>query len=156
MDNRNHENSAPVSVAQEVSTANMSENITNKTRREQKFPPNTHLYMQGRLVNIYLNWHGRTNLIVIPHQRAFKLTNFYPIDLGYIFQEIYAVMEQKRVNNFSLHIFKRDWEVAPHLFVKIGMSQDQYKQFTSGPHISQSFSTEQNNQPRIRTHAETE
>ena len=107
--------------------------------REQKYAPNNHLYYQGRLVNIYLNWQGKTQLIVIPHQKLYKLTEFYPLDLGYLFQEIYSVMEQKRVQNFSLHVFKRDWDIAPHLFLKIGMAQELYNQFVSVPHISAGF-----------------
>ena len=107
--------------------------------REQKYAPNTHMYYQGRLATFYLNWQGKTQLIVVPHQKLYKLTEFYPLDLGYLFQEIYSVMEQKRVNNFSLHVFKRDWEVAPHLFIKIGMAQDLYNQFVSVPHISAGF-----------------
>jgi hypothetical protein len=97
------------------------------------------MYYQGRLATFYLNWQGKTQLIVIPHQKLYKLTEFYPLDLGYLFQEIYSVMEQKRVNNFTLHVFKRDWDVAPHLFIKIGMAQDLYNQFVSVPHISAGF-----------------
>ena len=107
--------------------------------REQKYAPATHMYYQGRLATFYLNWQGKTQLIVVPHQKLYKLTEFYPLDLGYLFQEIYGVMEQKRVNNFTLHVFKRDWEVAPHLFIKIGMAQDLYNQFVSVPHISAGF-----------------
>lgn len=110
-----------------------------RPHREQKYAPNTHMYYQGRLASFYLNWQGKTQLIVIPHQKLYKLTEFYPLDLGYLFQEIYSVMEQKRVNNFTLHVFKRDWEVAPHLFIKIGMAQDLYNQFVSVPHISAGF-----------------
>lgn len=110
-----------------------------RSPREQKFAPNTHMYYQGRLSTFYLNWQGKTQLIVVPHQKLYKLTEFYPLDLGYLFQEIYSVMEQKRVNNFTLHVFKRDWEVAPHLFIKIGMAQDLYNQFVSVPHISAGF-----------------
>lgn len=107
--------------------------------REQKYAPNSHLYYQGRLASFYLNWQGKAQLIVVPHQKLYKLTEFYPLDLGYLFQEIYSVMEQKRVNNFTLHVFKRDWEIAPHLFIKIGMAQDLYSQFVSVPHISAGF-----------------
>ena len=107
--------------------------------REQKYAPNTHMYYQGRLATFYLNWQGKTQLVVVPHQKLYKLTEFYPLDLGYLFQEVYSVMEQKRVNNFTLHVFKRDWEVAPHLFIKIGMPQDLYNQFVSVPHISAGF-----------------
>jgi len=114
-------------------------NQNNQPAREQKYAPNNHLYYQGRLSNFYLNWQGKTQLIVVPHQKVYKLTEFYPLDLGYLFQEIYSVMEQKRVNNFTLHVFKRDWEVAPHLFIKIGMAQDLYNQFVSVPHISAGF-----------------
>eukprot|EP00966_Prymnesium_polylepis_P334930 7390279-Prymnesium_polylepis.3 len=111
----------------------------NRPPREQKYAPHTHMYYQGRLANFYLNWQGKTQLIVVPHQKLYKLTEFYPLDLGYLFQEIYSVMEQKRVMNFTLHVFKRDWEVAPHLFIKIGMAQDLYNQFVSVPHISAGF-----------------
>lgn len=104
--------------------------------REQKFAPQTHLYYQGRLSNMYLNWQNKTQLVVIPHQKVFKLTEMYPLDLGYLFQEIYSIMEQKRIQNFTLHIFKRDWDVAPHLFIKVGMPQDLYQQFAGGPHIN--------------------
>lgn len=109
------------------------------TTREQKYAPTTHLYYQGRLASFYLNWQGKTQLVVVPHQKVYKLTEFYPLDLGYMFQEIYAVMEQKRVQNFTLHVFKRDWEVAPHLFIKIGMAQELYNQFVSVPHISAGY-----------------
>eukprot|EP00965_Chrysotila_dentata_P179025 5911998-Pleurochrysis_carterae.AAC.1 len=108
-------------------------------RKEQRFPPSTHLYMQGRLSNVYLSWQGKTNLFVIPHQRVFKLTEFYPMDLGFLFQEIYSMMEQKRVNNFTMHVFKRDWEVAPHLFIKLGMSQDAYASFCSMSHLNTGY-----------------
>lgn len=111
----------------------------NRPPREQKYAPSTHLYYQGRLVSFYLNWQGKTQLIVVPHQKVYRLTEFYPLDLGYLFQEIYGVMEQKRVNNFTMHVFKRDWEVAPHLFLKIGMAQDLYNQFVTVPHISAGF-----------------
>lgn len=107
--------------------------------REQKFAPSSHLYYQGRLASFYLNWQGKTQLVVVPHQKCFKLTEFYPLDLGYLFQEVYGLMEQKRVQNFTIHVFKRDWDVAPHLFLKIGMAQDLYKQFVSVPHISAGF-----------------
>lgn len=130
-------------------TANMStqQNLSrpprntqaNRPPREQKYAPSTHLYYQGRLATFYLNWQGKTQLIVVPHQKVFKLTELYPLDLGYLFQEIYGIMEQKRINNFTLHVFKRDWEVAPHLFIKIGMGQDLYNQFVSVPHISAGF-----------------
>ena len=116
-------------------------NVSNVPRppREQKYAPSTHLYYQGRLANFYINWQGKTQLIIIPHQKCYKLTEFYPLDLGYLFQEIYSVMEQKRVMNFTLHVFKRDWDVAPHLFIKIGMAQDLYNQFVAVPHISAGF-----------------
>lgn len=110
-----------------------------RPQREQKYAPGTHLYYQGRLASFYLNWQGKTQLVVIPHQKVFKMTEFYPLDLGYLFQEIYSVMEQKRVQNFTLHVFKRDWEVAPHLFIKIGMAQDLYNQFISVPHVSAGY-----------------
>jgi len=109
---------------------------TSRTKREQKYAPSTHLYYQGRLANFYLNWQGRTNLIVVPHQRVFKLTEFYPLDLGYLYQELYAMMEQKRVRNFTIHTFKHDWDIAPHLFFKIGMGQEQYEQFVKVPYVS--------------------
>lgn len=114
-------------------------NQAGRPPREQKYAPNTHMYYQGRLATFYLNWQGKTQLVVVPHQKLYKLTEFYPLDLGYLFQEIYSVMEQKRVNNFTLHVFKRDWDVAPHLFIKIGMAQDLYNQFVSVPHISAGF-----------------
>ena len=76
----------------------------NRPQREQKYAPGTHLYYQGRLSSFYHNWQGKTQLVVIPHQKVFKMTEFYPLDLGYLFQEIYSVMEQKRVQNFTLHI----------------------------------------------------
>lgn len=107
--------------------------------REQKYAPSTHLYYQGRLANIYLNWQGKTQLVVIPHQKCYKLTEFYPLDLGYLFQEIYSIMEQKRIMNFTLHVFKRDWDIAPHLFLKISMAQQVYNEFVSVPHISAGF-----------------
>lgn len=116
-------------------------NQAGRPPREQKYAPATHMYYQGRLATFYLNWQGKTQLVVVPHQKLYKLTEFYPLDLGYLFQEIYGVMEQKRVNNFTLHVFKRDWEVAPHLFIKIGMAQDLYNQFASVPHISAGFVT---------------
>jgi hypothetical protein len=111
----------------------------NRPQREQKYAPNTHLYYAGRLCSFYLNWNGKTQLVVVPHQKVYKLTEFYPLDLGYLFQEIYNIMEQKRVQNFTIHVFKRDWEVAPHLFLKIGMAQEMYSQFVSVPHISAGF-----------------
>jgi len=110
-----------------------------KPNREQKFAPSSHLYLQGRLSNIYLNWENRTSLVVIPHQRVFKLTELYPLDLGYLFQEIYSVMEQKRVQNFTISVFKRDWNVAPHLFLRVSMHQDLYKEFLTTPHINSGF-----------------
>lgn len=113
--------------------------VTTRTPREQKYAPSTHLYYQGRLASFYLNWHGKTQLVVVPHQKCFKLTEFYPLDLGYLFQEIYSIMEQKRVQNFTIHVFKRDWEIAPHLFIKIGMSQEMYTQFVTVPHISAGY-----------------
>jgi hypothetical protein len=118
---------------------NTNQGQGNRPQREQKYAPNTHLYYQGRLASFYLNWQGKTQLIVVPHQKLYKLTEFYPLDLGYLFQEIYSVMEQKRVNNFTLHVFKRDWEIAPHLFLKIGMAQELYNNFVSVPHISAGF-----------------
>ena len=111
----------------------------NRPPREQKYAPNTHLYYSGRLASFYLNWHGKTQLVVVPHQKVYKLTEFYPLDLGYLFQEVYNIMEQKRVQNFTIHVFKRDWEIAPHLFLKIGMAQEMYNQFVSVPHISAGF-----------------
>ena len=114
-------------------------NQGSRPAREQKYAPNTHLYYQGRLANFFLNWQGKTQLVVVPHQKLYKLTEFYPLDLGYLFQEVYSIMEQKRVNNFTIHVFKRDWDVAPHLFIKIGMAQDLYNQFVTVPHISAGF-----------------
>ena len=102
-------------------------------RREQKYPPPTHLYHQGRLSNVFLSWDGRCNLIVVPHQCVFKITEMYPIDIGHLFQEIYTLMEQKSVRNFTLHIYRRDWNVSPHLFLKVGMPQRAYETFTTGP-----------------------
>lgn len=104
-----------------------------RPQREQKFPPASHLYYQGRLCNFFLSWQGRTNIIVIPHQRVFKMTEFYPLDLSYMFQEMQTVVEQKNVRNFTTHIYKRDWEVSPHLFFKLGMPQQAYENFTTGP-----------------------
>lgn len=104
-----------------------------RPQKEQKFPPSTHLYYQGRLSNFYVSWQGRTNLIVVPHQRVYKMTEFYPLDLSYIFQEIQTVVEQKNVRNYTTHIYKRDWEVSPHLFFKIGMPQQAYENFAGGP-----------------------
>lgn len=103
-------------------------------KQEQKFPPQTHLYQVLRMSTVYLNWSGKTQLVVVPHQRAFKLTEMYAVDLQYLFQEIYHLMEQKRVHTFSLHVFKRDWNVAPHLFLKVGMPQAAYQQFVTGSH----------------------
>ena len=128
--------SAPMTTPGESPTANKK-----KPSREQKFAPSSHLYMQGRLCNVYLNWDGRTNLIVIPHQRVFKLTEFYPLDLGYLFQEIYGIMEQKRVQNFTLNVFKRDWNVAPHLFIRVGMHQEMYNLFLTSPHMTAGYAT---------------
>jgi hypothetical protein len=104
-----------------------------RPQREQKFPPSTHLYHQGRLCTFYVSWQGRTNLIVVPHQRVYKMTEFYPLDLSYIFQEIQTVVEQKNVRNYTTHIYKRDWEVSPHLFFKVGMPQQAYENFAGGP-----------------------
>tara|TARA_B100001173_G_scaffold298265_1_gene295682 strand:- start:145 stop:486 length:342 start_codon:yes stop_codon:yes gene_type:complete len=61
------------------------------------------------------------------------MTEFYPLDLSYIFQEIQTVVEQKNVRNYTTHIYKRDWEVSPHLFFKIGMPQMAYENFAGGP-----------------------
>lgn len=104
-----------------------------RPQKEQKFPPPSHLYFQGRLCNFYVSWQGRANLIVVPHQRVFKMTEFYPLDLSYMFQEMQTVVEQKNVRNFTTHIYKRDWEVSPHLFFKIGMPPQAYENFTGGP-----------------------
>lgn len=136
-----HTQTTPLPIGRLMNNSNNNSNTQGgRPHRDQKFAPSSHLYYQGRLCNFYLNWQGKTQLIVIPHQKVFKLTEFYPLDLGYLFQEIYTIMEQKRVQNFTLHIFKRDWDVAPHLFIKIGMPQDQYSQFVSVPHISAGFS----------------
>jgi hypothetical protein len=124
-------------LPQLVSRPNNSD-IKNRTPREQKYAPATHLYHQGRLISFYLNWQGKTQLIGIPHIKCFKVTELYPLDLGYMFQEMYSIMEQKRVQNFSIHIFKRDWDVAPHLFFKIGMAQELYNNFVTVPHINAS------------------
>ena len=104
----------------------------NRGQREQKFPPSTHLYHQGRLVNVYLSWGVRPNLIAVPHQRVYKMTEFYPLDLAYLFQEMQGVVESKNVRNYTFHIYKRDWDVSPHLFFKIGMPQKAYEHFVSG------------------------
>lgn len=121
-------------MAQVTSNVNTDSRMSQpRTKKEQKFPPTTHLYYQGRLSNFYLSWQGRTNLIVVPHQRVYKLTEIYPLDLSYMFQEIYTVVEQKSIRNFTMHVFKRDWEVSPHLFFKVGMSQQAYESFTRGP-----------------------
>ena len=131
--------SAPQNTPSRPPRNNNNQGSGGRPPREQKYAPNSHMYYQGRLATFYLNWQAKTQLVVVPHQKLYKLTEFYPLDLGYLFQEIYSVMEQKRVNNFTLHVFKRDWEVAPHLFIKIGMAQDLYNQFVSVPHISAGF-----------------
>tara|TARA_B100000676_G_C17920411_1_gene755147 strand:- start:166 stop:741 length:576 start_codon:yes stop_codon:yes gene_type:complete len=142
-------------TASQGNANNRARNGNARPPREQKFAPNTHLYYQGRLASFYLNWHGKTQLIVIPHQKVYKLTEFYPLDLGYLFQEVYSVMEQKRVQNFTLHVFKRDWEVAPHLFIKVGMAQDIYSQFVSVPHISAGYVPPTNNNAAVANNSST-
>ena len=64
-------------------------------------------------------------------------------------------MEQKRVQNFTLHVFKRDWEVAPHLFIKVGMAQDIYSQFVSVPHISAGYVPPTNNNAAVANNSST-
>ena len=104
-----------------------------RIERQQKFPPSSHIYYQGRLATFYLNWQGKSQIVVVPAQRVFRITEIYPLDLHFLFQEIYGLMYQRRVSTFSMHIFKRDWEVAPHLFIKLSMSAESYKQFVTVP-----------------------
>ncbi len=130
---------APISHVPSVPPHDSGKQGGGRPKKEQKYAPSSHLYYQGRLANFYLNWQGKTQIVVIPHQKCYKLTEMYPLDLGYLFQELYSLMEQKRVNNFTIHVFKRDWDVAPHLFLKVGMGQEMYNQFVSVPHISAGF-----------------
>lgn len=104
------------------------------SRHTQRHPPTTHIYHQGRSATFFLNWMGKTQLIVVPHQRVFKLTEFYPMDLAFLFQEVYMVLEKKRIYNFSLQVIKRDWNVAPHLFLKVQLSQTMYAELARTPY----------------------
>ena len=102
--------------------------------REQKFPPSTHLYSTGRLSTIYLDWRGRCQLIVVPQQRCWKLNEFYPLDMHFMFCEIINILEQKKVRNYGMHIFQRDWDVSPHLHIRVSMPQAAYQNFVAlGP-----------------------
>lgn len=115
-----HRNSGPV-----------SEVGRDRRAQEQLFPPASHLYYSGRLCNIFLNWMGEFGLIVIPHQRVFKMTQFYPVDLSYMFQEIHDVVEERGVRSFTVHIYKHNWSISPHLHMKVGIPRRTYASFVA-------------------------
>lgn len=117
-----HRNSGPVSEA----------GRGGRRRSEQQlFPPASHLYYSGRLCNIFLNWMGEFGLVVIPHQRVFKMTQFYPIDLAYMFNEIHDVVEERGVRSFTMHIYKHNWSISPHLHMKLGIPRRAHASFVA-------------------------
>lgn len=92
---------------------------TQQPQREQKAPLDSHILYCGKLIVFYADHLGKNQVVGIPRQKVMHLTEMYPLDLHFMFQEVRTLMETHRVRRYTTRIFDKDWAYSPHLHLQI-------------------------------------
>lgn len=98
-----------------------------RKEKVQRSVSHANLLFNGKLLCLYADSGTKSQIIGIPRQKCNNLTEFYPLDLHYMFQEIRSMMDGHRVRSYTTRIHQRDWDYSPHIHFQISLPRFLYK-----------------------------
>lgn len=104
---------------------------------EQRAPPQENLIYDGKLCTMYADYTGRALIAVIPRQNYCNITDMYPVDISYLFNECRLFCEHYRIRNYTTRVHQKDWAYSPHMHLQISMSPQAYSIMTTAIGIQQ-------------------
>ena len=107
-----------------------------KIVRTQKYVVPTNIIYNGKIIDLFACHLGKSQIIGIPRQRCVNVTEMYPLDLHFMFQEIRTVMDAHRVKSYTVRFHLRDWDYSPHVHVQISLPKFLLENITKALGIS--------------------
>ena len=98
----------------------------NRPQRQQRAPDATLLTYSGKVCAMYADHLGRPLLAVIPTQKVSFITDLYPIDMAFLFNEVRMFCEHYRIRNYTIRVHRRDWEFSQHCHLQVTMPRVAY------------------------------
>ena len=106
-----------------------TDETSSKTTRKDKVQRSVNaanLLFNGKLICLYADTGNKSQIIGIPRQKCNNITEFYPLDLHYMFQEIRSMMDGHRVRSYTTRIHQKDWDYSPHIHFQISLPRFLY------------------------------
>lgn len=99
---------------------------TRTETRVQRSAPAENLIYDGKLSQIFTDYTGKQMLVVIPRQNCQHITDMYPVDMAFLFNEVQRFLEQMRVRAYTMRIHRRDWNYSFHCHLQVTMPRAAY------------------------------
>lgn len=99
----------------------------NKKEKVQRSVNPSNLLYNGKLICLYADNGSKSQIIGIPRQKVNNITELYPLDMHYIFQEVRSMMDAHRVRSYTTRIHQKDWDYSPHLHLQISLPRFLYE-----------------------------
>jgi diadenosine tetraphosphate (Ap4A) HIT family hydrolase len=81
----------------------------------------------GKLCSMFSDHTNKSLVVVIPKQNCANITDMYPVDIAYLFNEVKMFCEHYRIRNYTIRVHRRDWEYSPHTHLQITMPKAAYE-----------------------------
>lgn len=85
----------------------------------------------GKLLRLFADHTGRGIIVGIPLRAMQSITDMYPMDVSYFFNEIQMFFEHYRIKNYTIRLHKRDWNYSASFHVQITMADKAYAELAN-------------------------
>ena len=119
-----------------------------RPNRQQRAPDAALLIYSGKLCTMYADHCGRPLIVVMPQQKAAFITDLYPLDMAFLFNEVRMFCEHYRVRNYTIRIHRRDWEFSQHCHLQVTMPRVAYDIILREIGVARPSSSQRPAQPR--------
>ena len=108
-------------------TTQQRNNTNTRPQRTQKCPPESNMIYNGKLCTMYSDHTNKSLIVVLPKQNCANITDMYPVDIAYLFNEVKLFCEHYRIRNYTVRVHRRDWNYSLHMHLQVTMPRIAYE-----------------------------